>query len=854
MDKWTPTIREDGHLWYIVASTVKNFKPPVDIPDFQPPIYQGRFTKNWFQLVEGKTYDRPVDLAVYYSLPTTKKVLTRRTTKPLRIVTDQTVHPDVYDEKMRRFRRIMGYDDGPDSLLDAYTARALENERKEDEALNKQHEEQRERYEAERKARIEKELEEDFRDWKKTTQTTKFVRIVTDRTVHPDVYDEKMERFKKIMGYEEDEEERNKDQARDGGDKGDKEKDGTVNDVEEIERNKRDVREEIGRVLKGGEKEFKGVGKEKGKNSERGENQEKKVRERRQVGSRERDNVGEKVNGTIGKIESEIDALETSPGISYNNTNKNNFESKKSNLGGNVEDMVENGTSKHRDHRLVFHVEDLISRNQNLDKSDTNQIRLKPQFDKNRNLNSSRNVIEIDLYKQNESFGTSDRSGMNGKLGIILEIKPENKGLENKTIDNNKTRKYLIDIVIRRNTMHNCNKTDNTSMTTDAIETTTNMTNTTRVNSTIVQNTSTTDTSTFHSVYNTNVNNLATTLNQGSSNVKIQDTRSKLTDNGKIKTHQQQEHERVQALTEQDIDKKDVQTMFQILKIFMKLSKHLKEEKTKSELLRNLVKWYTNEEKQLRYGKNSNDRNEQITDSQINRNVHKPVANIRVENEDNKPQKQAHIIVKRNPQSDKLKGAYEKAHEKDAEDKPCIQNVNRRKFYKFLKMMHINLTKSAKDLEDIARKARAEKEARRNNPENFLKKAKYAKFEAMTLGDHQKVDLDYIDPIFFQDSSDDESEYDSQDKTDNKRKDKDDKTKTKQEEDDQDTKRSDTDRHVDKDLNRASNKERIDSKANYNKGGILDKVNTITEKFSLGNCKKYFMLPLDYDYNRWVRD
>uniref|UniRef100_A0A8D8QXJ6 Uncharacterized protein n=2 Tax=Cacopsylla melanoneura TaxID=428564 RepID=A0A8D8QXJ6_9HEMI len=109
LEKWS-TFYRDGELWYIGASTVPNFTPPSEIPRFEPDtIPGGEFEKDWYQLVEGKTYKRPVDLWAYYSIPTTAR--TKPTPKPVRIITDTSVNDEVYDEKAVRFCHMMEYDE-----------------------------------------------------------------------------------------------------------------------------------------------------------------------------------------------------------------------------------------------------------------------------------------------------------------------------------------------------------------------------------------------------------------------------------------------------------------------------------------------------------------------------------------------------------------------------------------------------------------------------------------------------------------------------------------------------------------------------------------------------------------------
>ncbi|XP_026684279.1 uncharacterized protein LOC103516191 [Diaphorina citri] len=107
---WATTIVDD-ELWYRAASTVPNFRFPKEIKQFSPnTLSNGEFEKNWYQVVDGKKFRRPVNLDVYYSIPTTRQVLTRTTTLRRRI-TDNRMNDAVYDEKARRFCQLMGYDD-----------------------------------------------------------------------------------------------------------------------------------------------------------------------------------------------------------------------------------------------------------------------------------------------------------------------------------------------------------------------------------------------------------------------------------------------------------------------------------------------------------------------------------------------------------------------------------------------------------------------------------------------------------------------------------------------------------------------------------------------------------------------
>lgn len=606
------TTMKSGELYYIFATTIPNHPVPDSIECFRPAtLWNGEFEKNWYQKLEGKTYKRPVNLVHYYSLPTTKQVLTRRTTR--RIITDDRVKDEVYDEKWERFAKLMEYDD-------------LLEERKETGKHGKKERRKRE------------------------------------------AHDSRNE---------------NSENASD--------------DVDKIEDMEREVSQKLAAVI-----------------GNYGVKETVKIPSLITVGNWENINKSDEEN--IGQTSQQKGTERV----------KGNYTSANS--------------STHRHHRLVFHIEDLVNfKPSNLDLSDREFMNATTDIlSYQKYPNFSRNKFENDWYKGRSNISTEAKHslGTNEKVGkLIIQIPVQHGKVETvvgSPLINCRNKTYQVDILIQKN------KPSGQSNVTDNITET-------RHTSTTVNTSNVTSSEKSTALFNNTTTNTASVPVNTFENAKRNDMTQHISLIEKLTKKLDKDLDNVLTSDEtQKIDEELAKINESLVEAFLKTrvanKGHLK-------VIDFFLNKKTNIDNTLIYNvthhtiKDFITTNIELTETTlvaqetVPKQIHdrlSKVINFYLNYQNG--EKTSHNLVKRNVNLN-AKDINAEPHENDPE-KPCIQNVNRAKFYKFLKMVHVNVS------------------------------------------------------------------------------------------------------------NTRDSRDQIDDNI----------VNDKTTKFSLGNCKKYFLLPLDYDYNRLVKD
>lgn len=661
LDHWETTIKS-GELYYICATTVPNHRIPDSIECFRPAtLWNGEFEKDWYQVLEGKTYKKPVNLVHYYSLPTTKQVFTRRTTRRIQI--DDRIREDVYDEKWERFAKLMGYDERTEKALD-------KGEDKEG---------------------------------------------------------KKKRRRRELRQREE-------------------ENESVSDDVEKIKGLEREISREWSAVVSNGELQ-------------------------KTINISRREQV---INATSNKVNNED--------RNYVDNNRQTSQLKQKDT-----DQIKGDCSTHRQHKLLVHVEDLVNiRANSLNESDRvfiNATRIFPTL--------SRNQFEINWYNGTSNSSKEDKEiNVNNVGQLVMDIPVHHNKVETFVGSISKdglNKTYQIDILIPNNkTIDQSNSTENTN---DATKLVTVCTKNTTLNKTIENSTATFNNADNecvpHNIFNNDkqkhisqLENLAQRLDTDLANVVMNEETQRVdeqldTINDTLiektlprilqKNIQNQSYnvsdlslnnntKQASALLDQgkQTNDKDFTTTADDL-IETSLAEHEAIPK-KIELLSEAVDFFLNNHINSNITLTSKDTQNTNTDfvtantSETTLKTQETVTN-QLQNRlfkvidfylKYKRDKSLHKLVKRNLKNSK--GNNDETIKNDP-NKPCIQNVDRAKFYKFLKMVHVNVSKPNKD-----------------------------------------------------------------------------------------------------EMERHGN--------NFNGNIVNDK----TTKFSLGNCKKYFLLPLDYDYNRLVKD
>lgn len=661
LDHWETTIKS-GELYYICATTVPNHRIPDSIECFRPAtLWNGEFEKDWYQVLEGKTYKKPVNLVHYYSLPTTKQVFTRRTTRRIQI--DDRIREDVYDEKWERFAKLMGYDERTEKALD-------KGEDKEG---------------------------------------------------------KKKRRRRELRQREE-------------------ENESVSDDVEKIKGLEREISREWSAVVSNGELQ-------------------------KTINISRREQV---LNATSNKVNNED--------RNYVDNNRQTSQLKQKDT-----DQIKGDCSTHRQHKLLVHVEDLVNiRANSLNESDRvfiNATRIFPTL--------SRSQFEIDWYNGTSNSSKEDKEiNVNNVGQLVMDIPVHHNKVETFVASISKdglNKTYQIDILIPNNkTIDQSNSTENTN---DGTKLVTVCTKNTTWNKTIENSTATFNNADNecvpHNIFNNDkqkhisqLENLAQRVDTDLANVVMNEETQRVdeqldTINDTLiektlprilqKNIQNQSYnvsdlslnnntKQASALLDQgkQTNDKDFTTTADDL-IETSLAKHEAIPK-KIELLSEAVDFFLNNHINSNITLTSKDTQNTNTDfvtantSETTLKTQETVTN-QLQNRlfkvidfylKYKRDKSLHKLVKRNLKNSK--GNNDETIKNDP-NKPCIQNVDRAKFYKFLKMVHVNVSKP--------------------------------------------------------------------------------------------------------------NKDEIERHGNNFNGNI---VNDKTTKFSLGNCKKYFLLPLDYDYNRLVKD
>lgn len=661
LDHWETTIKS-GELYYICATTVPNHRIPDSIECFRPAtLWNGEFEKDWYQVLEGKTYKKPVNLVHYYSLPTTKQVFTRRTTRRIQI--DDRIREDVYDEKWERFAKLMGYDERTEKALD-------KGEDKEG----------------------------------------------------------KKERRRRELRQREEENE------------------SVSDDVEKIKGLEREISRKLCAVVSNGELQ-------------------------KTINTSRREQV---LNATSND---------------FNNEDRNYVDNNRqtSQLKQKDTDQIKEDCSTHRQHKLLVHVEDLVNiRATSLNESDRvfiNATRIFPTL--------SRNQFEIDWYNGTSNSSKEDKEiNVNNVGQLVMDIPVHHNKVETFVGSISKdglNKTYQIDILIPNNkTIDQSNSTENTN---DATKLVTVCTKNTTLNKTIENSTATFNNADNecvpHNIFNNDkqkhisqLENLAQRLDTDLANVvmneetqrvdeqldTINDTLIEKTLPRILQKNIQNQSYNVSDLSlnnntkqasalldqgKQTNDKGFTTTADDLIETSFAEQEAIPK---KIEVLSEAVDFFLNNHINSNITLTSRDTqntntdfvtaNTSVTTLKTQETVTNQLQNRLFKVIDfylkYKGDKSLHKLVKRNLKNSK--GNNDETIKNDP-NKPCIQNVDRAKFYKFLKMVHVNVSKPNKD-----------------------------------------------------------------------------------------------------EMERHGN--------NFNGNIVNDK----TTKFSLGNCKKYFLLPLDYDYNRLVKD